>query len=166
MHRRQHAIAALNSLLQSELSAVETYDQAVDLVDDDSGGTRLKGILQNHLQAADLLWQQLEQRGGKKDPGPAVWRSFARAVMGQRQPAPNPDALQALQQGEEFGALTYELALLDQDLPTDCRDLIQTILLPQTRNHIAVLESILLDLTVPAGAATGSCQDNGSALCY
>jgi hypothetical protein len=166
MHRRQHAITALNSLLQSELSAVETYDQAVDLVDDDSGGTRLKGILQNHLQAADLLWQQLELRGGRKDPGSAVWRSFARAINGQRQSATNPDALQALQQGEGCGALNYELALLDQDLSTDCRDLIQTILLPQTRNNIAVLESILLDLALPAGAATRSCQNNGSALCY
>jgi len=165
MHHRQHVVTAFNTLLDAELSAVETYDQAMDLVDDEKERALLKGILQDHLQAVRLLEQQLEQLGATNDASGRVWPSFGEAVQGQRQLAVNPRAVQALKAGEECEVLTYEQALLDPDLPTDCRDLIHSILLPQTRGHRALLDGILLDPALAGGADNGSYRDNTSVLC-
>jgi hypothetical protein len=55
----------------------------------------------------------------------------------------NTAALKALKEGEEQGIADYESALDDDDLPADCKQMIQSTLLPRTRAHIPVLDHLM-----------------------
>jgi len=50
--------------------------------------------------------------------------------------------LGALQEAEERGLRGYENILSDAGLPPECRDLIRTTLLPQTRQHLLTLNQM------------------------
>jgi hypothetical protein len=51
--------------------------------------------------------------------------------------------MKALKEGEERGISSYESSLKDDDLPSDCKELIRSRLLPQTRSHIPVLDRLM-----------------------
>jgi uncharacterized protein (TIGR02284 family) len=132
----------LNKLLRGELSAVETYDQALAKVGDDVGGSALRDIARQHRHAADTLREHVVRFGGDPATGSGAWGAFASAVMGTAKVFGNQSAWEALKQGEEHGVNQYESALDDENLPQECRDLISTSLLPAQRRHIAALDSI------------------------
>ena len=52
-------------------------------------------------------------------------------------------AIQALKQGEEHEIQEYEAAIKNPDLDPECLTLIQYQLLPQTRQHISMLEQMM-----------------------
>src|SRR5206468_2878989 len=59
----------LNSLLRGEISAVETYDQAIRKVDDEhvSDATALRAIAQEHGENAQSLRDAIRELGGEAD---------------------------------------------------------------------------------------------------
>jgi len=81
--------------------------------------------------------------GGKPDQDSGAWGYFAKAVEGTATFLGNKAALQALKQGEQTGLSSYENALRNQDLPEECRSLIQSKMLAQTRAHVATLDRLL-----------------------
>jgi uncharacterized protein (TIGR02284 family) len=137
------AIDTLNTLLRGEIAATETYQQAMEKVGNDPGAAELRQIHIEHREAANTLRQHVHQHGGKPDQDSGTWGAFAKAVEGAAKVFGNTAALKALKEGEEHGVNSYENALEDDDLPADCRDLISRTLLPQTRQHIAVLDRIM-----------------------
>jgi uncharacterized protein (TIGR02284 family) len=137
------AIDTLNSLLRGELAATETYQQAMDKIDDEPGAADLRRIHVDHREAANTLRQMVHRFGGKPDQDSGAWGTFAKAVEGTAKLFGNTAALKALKEGEEHGVNSYEDALEDQDLPAEIRDLVSRSLLPQTRQHIAVLDRIM-----------------------
>jgi uncharacterized protein (TIGR02284 family) len=142
MHGVQEQTDTLSRLLRGELSAVETYSQALEKVGDDSGGTTLREIARQHREAANVLTEHLVRFGGKPEDDSGAWGAFAGAVMGTAKLFGNQAAWEALQQGEEHGVNQYEDALDDEHLPEECRILIETQLLPAQRRHVAALKSI------------------------
>ena len=139
----KEAVGTLNSLLRGEISAVETYQQAMAKVGQHEGGRELGKIHQEHIDAANILRKHVHDHGGKPDQGSGAWGAFAKAVEGTAKLFGNTAALKALKEGEEQGVSSYENALEDDDLPQDCKDLIRTSLLPQTRNHILTLDRLM-----------------------
>ncbi|MES1244725.1 MAG: DUF2383 domain-containing protein [Acidobacteriota bacterium] len=134
----------LNSLLRGEMSAVETYRQAIEKLGDvqDPFVEELRAMQRDHRDAADSLWHHVEQHGGKpsKDSGP--WGAFAKAIEGTAKLLGNTSALKALKEGEEHGLKEYENALNDHDLPADCQALIRSII-PRQRAHISTVDRLM-----------------------
>jgi uncharacterized protein (TIGR02284 family) len=132
----------LNRLLRGELSAVETYQQALEKVGNDTGGTALREIGIQHYDAANRLREHILRYGGEPSESSGAWGAFASAVMGAAKLFGNQAAWEALQQGEEHGVHQYEKALDDHHLMAECRVLIETQLLPAQKRHVAALKSI------------------------
>jgi len=139
----EHTNDTLNSLLRGELAATETYQQALAKVGDEAGANELRRIHAEHRDAANTLRQHVHQHGGQPDHGSGAWGAFAKTIEGAAKLFGNTAALKALKEGEETGIRDYEKALQDQNLPADCKTLIQTKLLPQTRAHIPVLDHLM-----------------------
>lgn len=133
----------LNSLLRGEISATETYQQALEKVGNEHGADKLKQIHVDHREAANTLRQHIHHHGGKPDQDSGAWGTFAKAVQGAAKLFGNTAAMKALKEGEEQGAKSYESALKDNDLAPDCIALIRDKLLPQTRAHISTLDALM-----------------------
>jgi uncharacterized protein (TIGR02284 family) len=133
----------LNELLRGELAATETYQQALAKVGNEPGADELRHIHKEHREAANTLRQHVRHFGGKPDQDSGAWGAFAKAVEGTAKVFGNAAALTALKEGEESGIRSYEDALQDEGLPAECRNLIRTDLLPQTRAHIPVLDRLM-----------------------
>lgn len=139
----------LNSLLRGEMSAIETYRQAIDKLGDDPHDPwieELRAIQRDHRDAADALWHHIELHGGKPSEDSGPWGAFAKAIEGTAQLLGNllgnKAALKALKEGEEHGLKDYEEALQDEDLPADCEAILRG-LLPRQRAHIAAVDRLM-----------------------
>jgi hypothetical protein len=144
MQNSKHVIERLNSLLRGELSAVETYQQALKRIGGVTDATQLRQLHQDHVEAANILRQQVHQHGGEPDHGSGAWGKFAQAVERTASLFGNATAMKALRAGEERGIKYYERALTDAELPPDSHLLVRSDLLPRTRTHIHVLERLMM----------------------
>jgi uncharacterized protein (TIGR02284 family) len=133
----------LNSLLRGELAATETYQQALARLGDEPGAADLRQVHEEHRWAANELRKYVHRYGSQPDQGSGAWGAFAKAVEGAAKLLGNTAALKALKEGEESGVKAYEDALRDERLSEDCQELIRTKLLPQTQDHIPVLDRLM-----------------------
>jgi len=134
--------SVLDSLLRGEMSAVETYRQAIDKFAGEPQIEQLRGFQRDHRDAADKLWHHIEKHGGKPSEGSGAWGAFAKAVTGSAKLFGDTAALKALKEGEEHGLKEYQDALEDSKLPADCRELIQGFLGKQ-RQHITAIDQLM-----------------------
>jgi uncharacterized protein (TIGR02284 family) len=132
----------LNSLLRGEMSAIETYRQAIEKMDNEPGSDVLHMLRVEHRDAADALWHHIENHGGKPSEDSGPWGSFAKAVEGTAKLFGNAAALKALKEGEEHGLKDYEEALKEDGLPADCQALIRGLMEKQ-RAHIPLIDRLL-----------------------
>ena len=133
----------LNSLLRGELSAVETYQQALSKVGNDPNASELRRIASEHREAADTLRQHILNRGGQPADSSGAWGTWAKAVEGSAKVFGNTAAMKALKEGEEHGMKEYESALKNPDVDPECRTIISNTLLPRTRSHVPVLDRLM-----------------------
>lgn len=140
-----NAVHTLNSLLRGELSATETYQQALNKLEGTQGYDELKRIHREHREAANTLRQEVHKVGGKPDQGSGAWGAFAKTIEGTAKTFGTDAALKALKEGEEHGLKEYEAALKN-GLPPECKILIESKLLPQTRQHIPTLDRLMAGL--------------------
>ena len=133
----------LNSLLRGEISAVETYQQAIEKVGDEhaSDATALRGIAQEHGEDAQALREAIEQLGGEADDSSGAWGAWAKTVQGVAKLFGDASALKALKEGEEHGLKDYEEAIDDVDETS--RNLILSRLIPNQKRHIATLDGMI-----------------------
>lgn len=130
----------LDSLVRGELSAVETYKQALEKVAEDPAVTELRRIEREHEQALDLLLQKLGKDAPKSS---GLWGAWSRAVEGTAKIFGGKAAIKALKEGEEHGLHDYENALEDAEIDPAVKALIRSTLLPQTRAHIPALDRVM-----------------------
>jgi len=133
----------LNRLIRGELSAVETYRQALDKMKDAPEGLELHALLVEHRAAVQLLREHVLQHGGTPANSSGAWGTWAKLVEGAAQLFGNAAALKALKEGEEHGIQEYENFLADESADHDCRTLVSTQLLPQARSHIPILDRLI-----------------------
>jgi bacterioferritin (cytochrome b1) len=90
----------MNQLLRSELSAVETYQQALDKEREkfrhEAGFQQLNAILAEHQQAASQLRTQVQQLGGTPVQDTGAWGMWSKIVMGAAKLMGDKAALKAL----------------------------------------------------------------------
>jgi hypothetical protein len=134
---------ALHSLLRGELSAVETYDQALKKLEATKAAPELRRIRGEHQAAADAWRQHLEDHGERPDAGSGAWGAFARAVEGTATFFGAGATLKALKEGEEHGLKQYQAAMTDASLSHTLEGLITEKLIPQIEGHIRVLDRLM-----------------------
>ena len=130
----------LNSFLRGEISAVETYNQAIKkLGSEPSVSSKLEGARNSHQQRAELLRTEITRLGGEPAQGSGVWGSFAKLTEGGAQLMGKQAALAALEQGEDHGRDDYQREL--NSLSPETRKLVETRILPeQVRTHDTLSE--------------------------
>jgi len=143
MPATDQAIDILNRLLRGELSATETYDQALERDDRDSVLATLRHIRVDHQQAVLALQEHIKYLGGAPSSSSGVWGTLAHVVEGAAKLLGTNTALSALRQGEHQGLTDYEQAATHPELPAATQELIRTALLPQTRMHVETLDRML-----------------------
>jgi hypothetical protein len=127
-------IETLNKFLRGELSAVETYGQAIERLSGSSFLAELGENQRSHQERVELLQQQILQMGGDPAKSSGLWGSFAKAIEGGAKVFGEKAAAAALEEGEDHGLRLYRNELDDVDLGT--RDLVERVLLPeQERTH-------------------------------
>lgn len=131
-------ITQLNSFLRGELSAVETYDQAIaKLGDDPAVRGKLENCRTSHQLRATLLCEEILRRGGEPAEGSGPWGAFAQIVEGGAKLFGKKAALAALEQGEDHGRDDYKAEL--EELSPELRRFVENKLLPeQLRTHDAL----------------------------
>ncbi len=143
---KENCIEICNQLLRGELSAIETYDQAITRLRHNHNAIRLERIRNDHEDSARKLRDNVLKMGGQPDDDSGAWGTFAKLVEGGAQLFGEKVALKALIEGEEHGIKEYEDALSDDDVLTGCKTLIRSELLPKQQDHLSVLKSISSEL--------------------
>jgi uncharacterized protein (TIGR02284 family) len=139
----------LNSLLRGEMSARETYDQAIEKLRESKRPdlvntlTRIRG---EHERAVVTLRNHVTAHGGEPADGSGAWGVFAQAVEGTAKAFGPQTALAALKQGEQQGLNDYERSIQNEDLAAECKTLIRGELMPQTQEHIGALDRLMAEL--------------------
>lgn len=129
-----------NALLRGELSAVETYTQAIRRFGTASDDYPLERIRMDHETSAASLRQRISGSGDEPDATSGAWGAFATTVAGVATFFGKSPTLTILKQGEEVGIAEYEDALEDNELDESVKGLIRGKLLPSLKWHLVELE--------------------------
>jgi hypothetical protein len=141
-----HNIDTIDKLLQDEMSATETYQQALNKFREDgqtAESENLMPIFEDHEEAVSTLKDQIRQMGATPSEDSGAWGSWAKIVQGGANLMGKQAALKALQEGERSGIEDYEEALQDPELPSEVRSLIENKLLPAQQSHIRILDRLM-----------------------
>jgi uncharacterized protein (TIGR02284 family) len=131
---QDQSVDVLNSFLRGEISAVETYRQALEKVTQPQVRTPLQECLQSHSQRVTLLSEQVRTLGGSPSTSSGVWGAFAKAVEGGAKAFGDKVAVAALEEGEDHGRNDYKRDI--DKLDAASRQVVQTRIVPeQQRTH-------------------------------
>lgn len=130
----EHELDGLQQLLRGELSAVETYDLALESLRHPELRGALGDLRDSHDRRVTLLRERIRELGGQPSESSGVWGAFARVVQRGAELLGDAAATSALERGEDHGLETYREDL-GRFAPA-VRELIRRELLPaQQRSH-------------------------------
>ena len=131
---REESVDVLNSFLRGEISAVETYRQALEKVEKPQVASQLQDCMQSHKQRVTLLSDQIRTLGGTPSTSSGVWGAFAKAFEGSATAFGDKAAIAALEEGEDHGRNDYRRDI--NKLDSASRLIIQERVIPeQQRTH-------------------------------
>jgi uncharacterized protein (TIGR02284 family) len=139
-------IKTIEKLLKDELSATETYLQALEKFRIPGGqfvANSLTPIFASHKAAVSSLETQITKQGGTPQKGTGVWGSWAKLILEGASLLGKQSTIKVLLEGEKSGEADYEEALKDTTLPSEVRALIETKLLPAQQSHIRSLDRLM-----------------------
>ena len=133
----EDVVGKLNSFLRGEISAVETYKQALDKVKDPTVRSQLESCEQDHEHRIELLRERITNLGGKPDQSSGAWGVWAKLVQGGGDLLGDKTALKALEEGEDHGLDGYRKDL--DELDSETRIWVESAILPMAeRTHGAM----------------------------
>lgn len=135
-------IKTCNSLLRGELSAVETYRQAIEKFPDTIATPELRRILSEHRQSSLRLTENIREMGGTPETDSGAWGTFATTIQTAANLFGSKSAIESLKHGEEHGRNDYQSALGSEDVMDECKAMIRNELLPRIERHISALERL------------------------
>ncbi len=138
-----HDVDALNQLLRGEISAVETYDQAIEKLAGKPAASQLRRMRDDHAHAVTTLKNEVAQRGGEPTTTSGSWGTFAGVVTGAAKLLGPETVLSALKKGEEHGIKEYEEALATEGVSESCKTMVRTQFLVNCRKHAAELDGLI-----------------------
>ena len=139
----EKGVEQLNSLLRGEISAVETYQMAIEKVGGDRAteGGQLRAVAQEHGENAQRLRDHIRRIGGEADDSSGAWGAWSKVVQGTMDLFGDASALKALKEGEEHGLKDYREALDDVDAQS--RQFIWEYMIPAQQRHVATLNGMI-----------------------
>ncbi len=144
MESTSNVMDHLNKLLRDELSATETYRQALDKIRAEHGQDarfqQLTEMQRDHEQAAAQLRTLIQQMGGQASNDSGVWGTWARTVMGTAKLLGDKAALKALKEGEESGLKDWD-SLQERLTPQMRAQLESTV--AKEREHVRQLDRLI-----------------------
>lgn len=142
---KSKVVRTLNSLLRSEISATESYSQAIPRVARHASDVEvLRAIAKEHGTAVRSIRSEIERHGGKPEETSGVWPALTKTVDGPASVFGDAVALQALKDGEERGLVDYRDAL--QRVNDTTGEFIARSLIPAQEKHIRKLDEIIARL--------------------
>jgi demethoxyubiquinone hydroxylase (CLK1/Coq7/Cat5 family) len=127
-------VETLNSFLRGEISAVETYRQAIGRLSDEGLRSQLEACQKDHEERVAAIRERIEKLGGKPAESSGPWGIFAKAVQGGADLIGDKAAIQVLEEGEDHGLADYQRDV-DQ-VHGEARRFVRMELLPkQKRTH-------------------------------
>ena len=132
----EKTIDQLNSLLRGELSACETYRQALEKLTDSPFRAQLEDCFRSHESRVSQLKSRVISLGGQASEGSGAWGAFAKLVEGGAKLFGDKAAIAALEEGEDHGVKDYKDALEKLDIGE--RAFVETCLREQERTHSIV----------------------------
>lgn len=127
-------VETLNSFLRGEISAVETYRQAIGRISDEGLRSQLEACQKDHEERVTAIRERIEKMGGQPAEGSGPWGIFAKVVQGGADLIGDKVAIQVLEEGEDHGLADYQRDV-DQ-VHGDARRFVRMELLPkQKRTH-------------------------------
>ncbi len=139
MSQQEMCITACNKLLRGELSAIETYTQALTAFGTDRAASQLRHILAVHEDNASRLRQHIAEMGGEASLNSGLWGGFAKALEAGALALGESPALAVLQAGEDHGVREYEDALLNPGMMEDIKNAIRQHMLPRSHENMNTL---------------------------
>jgi demethoxyubiquinone hydroxylase (CLK1/Coq7/Cat5 family) len=130
----QKNVEQLNSFLRGEISAVETYRQALEALKSSMYGSKIAECKQSHEQRVAILTEEIRRLGGTPAQSSGAWGSFVKVVEGGAAALGEKAAIAALEEGEDHGNADYkrDVAKLDPGV----RTVIEQKIMPlQLRSH-------------------------------
>jgi uncharacterized protein (TIGR02284 family) len=138
----EHCIDVCNRLLRGERSAIETYDKAIEKYASEPAAETLRRIRDEHAWAVTALEENVRSTGGEPEGEAGAWGAFANTVQSTANLFGTNSALEALETGEKAGKSDYESALEDEDVTSECKQVIRSTLLPKVNEHIGTLNQL------------------------
>jgi uncharacterized protein (TIGR02284 family) len=137
------AVEDLNALLKGELSAVETYNQALPKVENKEIASLLSDCLASHEKRVGQLTDAIKGFGGTPEADSGVWGSWAKVLSGGASVFGDDATLAALEQEEDAQSSDYEWRLVR--MHGDHRNLVKEELLPEQQRYRSMLSQLLND---------------------
>jgi len=130
----QKNVEQLNSFLRGEISAVETYRQALDSLESSAYTPQIAECKQSHEQRVAILKDEIRKLGGTPAESSGIWGAFAKIVEGGAAALGEKTAIAALEEGEDHGNADYKKDLTKLD--ADVRSVVEEKVVPlQLRSH-------------------------------
>jgi len=124
----------LNEFLRGEISAVETYRQAIEKLSGSPNRSLLEECRRSHEQRVAKLKDHVRRLGGEPSQGSGAWGAFAKLVEGGAKVLGEATAIAALEEGEDHGLKLYRGDLSKLDAAS--RELVQSdLLVAQEQTH-------------------------------
>ncbi len=135
------AVEDLNALLKGELSAVETYNQALPKVENKEIAGVLSDCLASHEMRVGKLTDAIKEFGGTPESDTGVWGSWAKVLSGGASVFGDDATLAALEQEEDAQSSDYEWRLMR--MHGDHRSLVKEELFPEQQRFRSMLSQLL-----------------------
>ncbi len=134
---------SLTSLMRGEMTAVETYELAIDnlMATAPEFARMLHRIRDDHAAAVEWFRSQIVLAEGEPPERSGPWGVFAQVLASAASLASAEAAAKVLLRGEQQGLVGYDGMLDGPTLDTATRDHVATQLRPQVQGHIAMLEA-------------------------
>ncbi|WP_437735512.1 DUF2383 domain-containing protein [Sorangium sp. So ce1335] len=123
------SIEQLKSFCRGEMSAVETYRQAIAAAGDGWVAEHLRLNLASHEARVKLLRRRIEELGGDPPESSGPWGAFAKVVERTAVAIGHKTALSVLEEGEDHGLKDYRNDL--EELDSESHILVRDVILPQ-----------------------------------
>jgi uncharacterized protein (TIGR02284 family) len=112
-----NTVERLNSMLDGEIAAVQTYGQALDKIENPAVCQELERAQICHSHRVQALVAKIESIGGKPTKGAGPWVQFAKALEGGAKAFGDKAAVSMLEEGEDKGLADYKKLATKDDNP-------------------------------------------------
>lgn len=140
------SIDKIEKLLKNELTASETYHQALEKFEEENQRREiafLQPIYEEHTEAVSDLQRKIQEMGGTPTSDSGLWGSWSEAVMSGAGLLGKNTMLNALLAGEKSGLDDYEKAAQDPDIPSEMSSLIQRRFVNAQQENIRAINRLL-----------------------